>query len=204
MSGSRANEKEKRQVEREEWEEIVKRADASKEKQAVDLARSLPKKRKRKLMVEDWEGRSGENVGENVRVPQPPPRHEAMLMDSLNRYTERLGVVLYLQGVGDHLGAGWGAGPLGTFRSPGSRAHRARWGSPSQVSVQKRHTIYFNQLLLYRNVTGIIPKVVGVVHAYPDVLCLAPNKSRETVPSPHTPNGGGGGGDKEGDGQGEV
>ena len=45
MSGSRANEKEKRQVEREEWEEIVKcwPIDASKEKQAVDLALSLPK-----------------------------------------------------------------------------------------------------------------------------------------------------------------
>ena len=34
---------------------------------------------------------------------------------------------------GDHLGAGWGAGPLGTFRSPGSRAHRAHRGSSARV-----------------------------------------------------------------------
>ena len=33
--------------------------------------------------VEDGEDKSGENVGENVRVP-PPPRHEAMPMESLN------------------------------------------------------------------------------------------------------------------------
>ena len=48
----------------------------------------------------------------------------------------------YLQGVGDHLGARWGAGPPGTFRSPGSRAHRAHWGSPymyvSCVTVRGR------------------------------------------------------------------
>ena len=47
MLGLHANEKEKRQVEREEWEEIVKcrPVDASKEKQAFDLALSLPKKK---------------------------------------------------------------------------------------------------------------------------------------------------------------